>query len=89
MPYVERNQDQKITGAFTAAQPGRAEEHLPEDHPDVVAFFTKPVISKEDAAEQAITRSPEIYALVKALAPHLSISSRKLLDDIRAQAKGA
>lgn len=37
--YVARDKDGKINAACTALQPGYAEELLPEDHPEVVAFL--------------------------------------------------
>lgn len=37
MPYVERK-DGGVSGLFSASQPGYAEEFLPEDHPEVLAF---------------------------------------------------
>jgi hypothetical protein len=38
MPYVQRNIKAEITGVFANPQPGRAEEFLPDDNPEVVAF---------------------------------------------------
>lgn len=37
MPYVQRT-DGVITGTFANLQPGFAEEFLPDDNPEVVAF---------------------------------------------------
>ena len=39
MPYVERDNNDDITGTFANPQPGFAEEYLPDDDPEVVAFW--------------------------------------------------
>ena len=41
MPYVQRRSG-KIIGVYANAQPGYAEEHLADDHADVVAFRNPP-----------------------------------------------
>lgn len=38
MVYVERGPDGAVKGVYRCKQPGYAEEQLPADHPDVVAF---------------------------------------------------
>ena len=38
MPYVQRNENGEISGTFANPQPGFAEEYLPDDDPEVVAF---------------------------------------------------
>ncbi len=38
MPFVQKI-DGKVIGVFKVAQPGYAEEELPEDHPDVQTFL--------------------------------------------------
>ena len=38
MPYVQRDDEGNITGCFANPQPGFAEEYLPDDNPEVVAF---------------------------------------------------
>jgi hypothetical protein len=89
MPYVSRNEQGEINGVFTAKQPGYGEEFLQNDDPAVAAFRTPKVLSDEDHAEMQLTSSPEMHALIKTLAKRFSISQRKLLDEIRAEAKGA
>ena len=42
MPFVERNQEHEITGLYNLPQPGRAEEYLADDHPEVIAFWDTP-----------------------------------------------
>jgi hypothetical protein len=39
MAYVQRDDDDNIKGVYAAEQPGIAEEYLPDDDPDVVAFL--------------------------------------------------
>lgn len=41
MPYVQRGSG-VIVGVFTALQPGFAEEFLPDDNPEVMAFLNPP-----------------------------------------------
>ena len=38
MPFIQRNWKGEITGVFANAQPDYAEEQLPEDHPEIIAF---------------------------------------------------
>ncbi|WP_165418858.1 hypothetical protein [Rhizobium ruizarguesonis] len=38
MPYVTRNAEGEIAGMFEQLQPEMAEEFLPDDNPEVVAF---------------------------------------------------
>jgi hypothetical protein len=39
MPYVSRDDSGNITGCFANKQPGFAEEYLPDDDPEVLAFL--------------------------------------------------
>jgi hypothetical protein len=39
MPYVSRDGSDSINGLYANLQPGFAEEYLPDDDPDVVAFL--------------------------------------------------
>jgi hypothetical protein len=39
MPYVSRNDQAGINGVYANLQPGYAEEFLPDDDPEVVAFL--------------------------------------------------
>jgi hypothetical protein len=39
MAYVQLDDDGNIKGVYAAEQPGIAEELLPDDDPDVVAFL--------------------------------------------------
>ena len=38
MPYVQRDLKGKIVGVYANPQPGRAEEFLAEDHPEIIEF---------------------------------------------------
>ncbi len=49
MPYVQRDGGNNITGAFHVKQPGKAEELLPENDAEVVAFRNR-TPSKADAS---------------------------------------
>jgi hypothetical protein len=40
--YAERDDAGNITGVYANPQPGYAEEELPNDHPEVVAFINPP-----------------------------------------------
>lgn len=51
--YVERDDDGAIKGVYTAPQPGYAEEALPEDHSEVVAFLTPSPVPKIITIRQA------------------------------------
>lgn len=42
MPYVSRDDNGNINGLYANLQPGFAEEYLPDDDPEVVAFFNPP-----------------------------------------------
>ena len=42
MMFAERDEAGKIVGLYGRPQPGRAEEVLADDHPDVVAFRDRP-----------------------------------------------
>jgi hypothetical protein len=42
MPYVSRNDSNAINGMYANLQPGYAEEFLPDDDPEVVAFLDQP-----------------------------------------------
>ena len=39
MPYVQRDSKGSITAAHATIQPGRAEEELPDDNPELLAFY--------------------------------------------------
>jgi len=47
MPYVQRDFGGHVTGLFSVKQPGHAEELLPDDHPEVVAYREKHPIPPE------------------------------------------
>lgn len=41
--FVQRSKDGKVIGVFGQPQPGYAEEELPDDHPEVLAYLNPPV----------------------------------------------
>jgi hypothetical protein len=42
MPYVSRDGSDSINGLYANLQPGFAEEYLPDDDPEVMAFLNPP-----------------------------------------------
>lgn len=56
MPYVSRDEGGAINGTFAREQPGFAEEYLPDDDPEVVAFLDAadapppPSLAEQEAA---------------------------------------
>lgn len=40
--YVERGRDGEIKGVYAVPQKGYAEEELPDDHPEVLAYLNPP-----------------------------------------------
>lgn len=69
MPYVQRDLQGKITGLYARPQPGRAEEYLPEDEPDVRAFREKhptpPGLLKRPTEKDLERQRREFEGLVK------------------------
>jgi hypothetical protein len=51
MPYVSRDESGNITGVFANLQSGYAEEYLPDDDPEVIAFL-EPKPQPPTSAEQ-------------------------------------
>jgi len=66
MPFVQRNHSDKITGVYASIQPGYAEEHLPDDDPEVISYLNPDV---------EINYFPELYALADFSIQDGSISS--------------
>ena len=57
MIFVERNAGGKITGVYAVAQKGYAEEELPDDHADVIAFRNPPQRAPtKDRAERILDK---------------------------------
>ena len=48
MPFVQRDQLSKIIGLFANRQPGYAEEELPHDDPEVMAYLSPPPVDQAD-----------------------------------------
>lgn len=49
MPYVERDEANNLSGLYARPQPGVAEEELPDDNAEVMAFRSPPPAAPEDA----------------------------------------
>ena len=68
MPFVERDQLGAIKGVYAVRQPGYAEEELPDDHPDVVAFRApKPAPTLDEIYDSMIQSQRVLKAIVLAL----------------------
>lgn len=68
MRYVQRDKQGKVTGHFANPQEGYAEEALPDDHPDLVAFHVERERLREENRQQSLTkRVPLLEARVAAL----------------------
>lgn len=67
--YVQRNQEGVITGAFANMQPGYAEEYLPDDDPELLAFLSPP---------------PPLPTEVTMRQARLALLEAGLLDDVEA-----
>jgi hypothetical protein len=63
MPYVARDESGKIIGVCALEQPGYAEEYLPDDDPEVVAFLAPPVPPTNPAVELAYDHENRLRAL--------------------------
>ncbi len=55
MPYVERDQNGRVTGLHKAAGPAAGRELLPGNHPDVTAFLEEQGVTA--ASNPALDRS--------------------------------
>ena len=56
MSFVQRTPQGDITGIYHMRQPGYAEEELPDNHPDVVAFVNRPLPITVDKVAALETR---------------------------------
>lgn len=55
MPYVSRDESGKINGVYANLQPDYAEEFLPDDDPEVVAFIASTAIPATPSAPPETT----------------------------------
>lgn len=85
MRWVQRDKDGFVVGTYANRQPGLAEEALPDDHPEVVAFENPPPVvpgptetdklrAELDAlngrlVEKAIVTADEIKPAIKSTIP--------------------
>jgi hypothetical protein len=65
--YIQRNESNVIVGVYANPQPGFAEEELPDNHADVVAFLNPPA------------PKPKVVTMRQA---RLALLARGLLDDV-------
>lgn len=75
--FVQRDNDGKIIGVYGPKQPGIAEEELPNDHPEVLAYLNPP---------------PKVPQVVTMRQARLALHATGLLDAVNAaitQAGGA
>ena len=49
MPYVSRDESGSVNGVYANPQPDYAEEYLPDDDPEVLAFLNPPPTRREEA----------------------------------------
>ena len=52
--YVKRDGAGKVTGSYALKQLGRAEEKLPDDHPDLVEYTTEKEAYKQNLGDDAL-----------------------------------
>ena len=83
MRYVQRNASNTIVGHFARPQPGYAEEGLPDDHPELVAFAEAHARRLADS-----TTLPRGQKLERLLAAH-GLTKADLLAELAAPAQGA
>lgn len=57
--YIQRDKDGVVIGHYANAQP-YAEEMVPEDHPDILAWYTKLDADREAYLLLKATASPDI-----------------------------
>ena len=75
--YIERDPATKeVVGHFNCCQPGTAEELVPGDHPDLLAYRARRVAADEAARAQAPSVE-QLAADVAALTARLAALERK------------
>ena len=82
MPYVQRDDDGNINGIYANLQPGYAEEYLPDNNPEVLAFMEAqnappPVAADANARIDAgimaaLTTAEDIRDSVHAISPNFT-----------------
>jgi hypothetical protein len=63
MPYVSRDENGSINGLYSNLQPGYAEEFLPDDNPEVMAFLNPPRPINPALDDQPAKTSAEILGV--------------------------
>ena len=62
MPYVSRDASGNINGVFANLQSGYAEEFLPDDDPELVAYLNPPKITVENTSDFIARFTNQEYA---------------------------
>jgi hypothetical protein len=87
MPFIERDAG-VIVGAYARPQPGKAEEFVRDNHPDLVTFREPPTPPTQDEAIDAdLANMPAMRGLVRAVAARLSITEDQLKTDMKTRAQ--
>lgn len=79
--FVERRAG-AIVGVYAQLQPGIAEEELPADHADVLAYRAPKAQTKTDRIAARVARDPEFAALVGVVAKAGGKSRADLLAEL-------
>lgn len=85
MPYIQRNKDGKIKGVFARLQQGYAEEFLPDDDAEVLAYQNPIPLSDADQAEQEIKGNKTLLGIIGVLADKDGVSDQQIIDQIKAK----
>jgi hypothetical protein len=76
--FIERDEAGKIKGVYSQPQPGYAEEELPDDHPDVMAYLNPPKDYAQLRREAYVAAGVTMEAIAEALIEHAGGKSQKL-----------
>lgn len=90
MPFVQRNQANKIKGIFARRQSGIAEEFLPKDDAEIQAFLNPPPPTNDEVYNQTLQNNKLLKALILCLndgsiVPGANVSGASLRNAIKAK----
>ena len=86
MPYIERDKDtNKVKGVYRQLQKGYAEEFLPDDNAEVLAYLNPVPLSDADSAEGEIKRQKPLLGLVRVLAKRFNLTEQQVINQIKAE----
>lgn len=89
--FIERDRDGKIKGVYKQSQKGYAEEELPDDHPEVLAYLNPPKDYAQLRREAYVAAGVTMEAIAEALIEHAGGKSQNLQqlmvlrDEVRAR----